>query len=139
MNLVDYIHHFAEVAGKTGMPIIRPLFIEYPDQKESWKDWTTYKFGDDLLVSVIWEEGKTKQSVYLPAGETWTDLWNHKEYEGGKYIEVEAPVYKTPVFLRKGSKLQFPDLNKLYEESVEKTSTKFDMNKLEAKENWLNN
>ena len=138
MYLVDYIHSFAEVASKTGMPIVRPLFVEYPDQKESWKDWTTYKFGDDLLVSIIWQEGKTKQSVYLPAGETWIDLWNNKEYEGGQYVEVNALPYQTPVFLRKGSKLQLPDLNKLYEESAKITSTKFDMNKLEAKENWMN-
>ena len=139
MYLVDYIHHYAEVASKTGMPIVRPLFLEYPHQKESWKDWTTYKFGDDLLVSVVWQEGKTKQSVYLPAGETWIDLWNKKEYKGGQYIEVNALPYQTPVFLRKGSKLKLPDLNKLYEESVEITSKKYDMNKLEAKENWMNN
>jgi alpha-D-xyloside xylohydrolase len=138
MYLVDYIHHYAEVASKTGMPIVRPLFVEYPDQKESWKDWTTYKFGDDLLVSVIWQEGKKKQSVYLPGGQTWIDLWNNKEYIGGQYIEVDAQPYQTPVFLRKGSKLQLPDLNKLYEESVKITSTKFDMNKLESKENWMN-
>ena len=137
--LVEYIHHYAEVANQTGMPIVRPLFIEYPDQKESWENWKTYKFGDDLLVSIIWQEGKTKQSVYLPPGETWVALWSHKEYEGGKYIEVDAQPYQTPVFLRKGSKLELPDLNKLYEESVEKTSTKFDMNKLELKEKWMNN
>jgi alpha-D-xyloside xylohydrolase len=138
INLVDYIHHFAEVASKTGMPIVRPLFVEYPDQKESWKDWTTYKFGDDLLVSIIWEEGKTKQSVYLPSGETWIDLWNNNEYKGGQYIEVDAQPYQTPVFLRKGSNLQLPDLNKLYDESVKITSTKFDLNKLESEENWMN-
>jgi len=139
MYLVDYIHHYAEVASKTGMPIVRPLFLEYPDQKASWKDWTTYKFGKDLLVSIIWQEGKTKQSVYLPAGETWINLWNKKEYMGGQYIEVNARLYQTPVFLRKGSKLQLPDLNKLYEESVEITSKKYNMSKLEPKENWLNN
>jgi alpha-D-xyloside xylohydrolase len=138
MNLIDYIHHFAEVASKTGMPIVRPLFVEYSDQKECWKDWTTYKLGDDLLVSIIWQEGKTKKSVYLPAGETWIDVWTNKEYEGGKYVEVEAPAYHTPVFLRKGSALQLPDLNKLYEESVKITSNKFDMSKLESKENWMN-
>ncbi len=138
MNLVDYIHHYAEVASKTGMPIVRPLFVEYPDQKESWKDWTTYKFGDDLLVSVIWQEGKTKQSVYLPAGESWIDLWNNKEYEGGKYIEINAQPYQTPVFLRKGAELKLPDLNKLYEESVNITSHKYDMHELESKENWMN-
>ena len=138
MNLVDYIHHYAKVASRTGMPIVRPLFVEYPDQKESWKDWTTYKFGDDLLVSVIWQEGKTKGSVYLPAGESWIDLWNNKEYEGGKYIEVNAQPYQTPVFLRKGSELKLPDLNKLYEESVNITSHKYDMHELESKENWMN-
>jgi len=138
MNLVDYIHHYAELASITGMPVVRPLFIEYSDQKESWEDWSTYKFGDDLLVSIIWEEGKTKQSVFLPAGETWVDPWNKREYEGGQYIEVDAPAYQTPFFLRAGSKLQLPDLKKLYEESVEITSTRFDLNMLESKENWMN-
>lgn len=138
MNLVDYVHNFAEVASKTGMPIVRPLFVEYPDQKESWNDWSTYKFGDDLLISVIWEEGKTKESVYLPAGETWIDQWTKKEYEGGQYVEVDAQPYQTPVFLRKGSKLQLPDLNKLYDESVKLTSVKYDMNKLESQEDWMN-
>lgn len=136
MYLIDYIYHFAEVASKTGMPIIRPLFLEYPEQKECWDDWTTYKFGDDLLVSIIWEEGKTKKSLYLPAGEVWIDIWDNKEYKGGQYIEVDAPDYKTPVFLRKGSNLSLPDLNKLYQESVEKTLIKYNINELEAKENW---
>lgn len=139
MYLIDYIHHHAKVANETGMPIIRPLFLEYPDQKESWEDWTTYKFGDDILVSIIWEEGKTKKSLYLPAGEVWIDIWDNKEYKGGQFIEVNAPDYKTPIFIRKGSKLQLPDLNKLFDESVEITKIKYDMNELEAKENWLIN
>jgi len=139
MYLIDYIHHHAEVASKTGMPIIRPLFLEYPNQKECWEDWTTYKFGDDILVSIIWEEGKTKKSIYLPEGEIWIDQWNKKEYKGGTFIEVDAPDYKTPIFIRKGSRLQLPDLNELYNESVEITKKKFDMNILESKENWLIN
>lgn len=136
MRLQDYIYQAAKVANETGMPIARPLFLEYPDQPESWKDWTTYKFGDDLLVSIIWENGKTKQSVYLPAGETWVDLWNHKEYQGGQTIEVDAPLYQTPVFLKKGSKLQLPDFEKLYQESVQKTSVQYKMSDLEGKANW---
>jgi len=138
MNLVDYIHRFAEMANKTGMPIVRPLFLEYPDEKECWEDWTTYKLGEDLLVSVIWGEGKTEKSVYLPSGETWIDLWNNNEYIGGQSIVVEAPPYQIPVFIRKGSKLRLPDLNKLYEESFEITSIKYDMEKLESEEKWQN-
>jgi alpha-glucosidase (family GH31 glycosyl hydrolase) len=136
MHLVDYIYDHAKIASETGMPIIRPLFLEYPEQKESWKDWTTYKFGNDILVSVVWEEGKTKKKIYLPKGEIWIDQWDNKEYEGGQYIEVETPDYKTPFFVRKGSQLQLPDLNELYKESVERTKIKFDLTELESKENW---
>ncbi len=136
MYFVDYLYEHALIANKTGMPIIRPLFLEYPEQKESWNDWTTFKFGNDILVSIIWEEGKTKKKVYLPDGEIWIDPWNKKEYKGGQVIEVDAPTYKTPFFLRKGSKLQLPDLNELYKESVEKTKTKYNLKELESKEDW---
>jgi alpha-D-xyloside xylohydrolase len=136
MSLVDYTYDLAKVAHETGMPVARPLFLEYPEQKECWNDWKTYKLGDDLLVSVIWEKGVTSQKVYLPSGETWIDLWNNKEYKGGRYLEVDAQPYQTPVFLRKGSRLVLPDFNILYNESVALTSVKYLMSDLEAKEGW---
>jgi alpha-D-xyloside xylohydrolase len=136
MSLIDYIYNLTKNASETGMPVARPLFLEYPEQKESWNNWETYKFGDDLLVSVIWEKGVTKQQVYLPSGETWIDLWNNKEYDGGQYIEANALPHQTPVFLRKGSTLVLPDFNKLYEESVKIASVKYKMTDLEAKEGW---
>ncbi len=136
MSLIDYAYNMAKIAGETGMPVSRPLFLEYPEQIESWKNWETYKFGDDLLVSVVWKKGQTRQRIYLPANEIWIDLWNNREYKGGKYIEVDAPVYKIPVFLRKGSTLKLPDLSILYKESVERTSVRYKMNELETKEGW---
>ena len=136
MSLVDYIHGLAKTARETGMPVVRPLFLEYPDQAESWKDWTTFMLGDDLLVSVIWENGKTRQSVYLPAGETWIDLWENKEFKGGQTLEVDASLHQTPVFLRKGSDLVLPDLNELYLESVKVTAVDYRMSVLEEKEQW---
>ncbi|MGK9477824.1 TIM-barrel domain-containing protein [Melioribacter sp. OK-6-Me] len=136
MYLVDYIYNHAKIANETGMPIIRPLFLEYPEQKECWKDWTTYKFGNDILVSIIWEEGKTKKKIYLPEGEVWIDQWDKKEYNGGQFIEVDAPSYKTPFFIRKGSNLILPDLNELYKESVERTRIRYNLKELESRENW---
>lgn len=136
MSLVDYLHNLAKTSSETGIPVARPLFLEYPEQPESWKDWRTYKLGDDLLVSVIWEKGVTKQQVYLPAGETWIDLWNNQEYAGGQYIEVNAQPFQIPVFLRKGSNLVLPDFNELYKESVALTSVRYDINKLEVEEKW---
>jgi hypothetical protein len=49
---------------------------------------------------------------------------------------VDAPPYQTPVFLRKGSTLELPDLNKLYTESVKNTSVKYKMSDLEIREDW---
>ncbi|HER08866.1 MAG TPA: alpha-glucosidase [Bacteroides sp.] len=136
MSLVDYLHALSENAWETGTPVARPLFLEYPDQEASWNNWTTYKLGDDLLVSVIWETGKTRQEVYLPAGEQWIDLWNGQEYGGGQTIEVDAPLYMTPVFLRKGSDLALPGLSQLYQESVALASVKYRMSELEAAADW---
>ncbi len=137
MSLADYVHDYAVAAHETGMPIARPLFMEYPEQDECWEEWETYKFGDDLLVSLAWENGRTTQRVYLPAGETWINLWDEQEYEGGQYLEVDAAVYKIPVFLRKGSDLELPGLSELYEESVALTSEKLQMSLLEEKEDWM--
>ena len=136
MSLVDYIYDCAVNAHKTGMPVARPLFLEYPKQSESWKDWSTYKLGDDLLVSIIWREGKTSKKLYLPAGETWIDLWNMKEYKGGKYIEVKTLLYQTPVFMKKGSLLKLPNFKKLYKESVNRIDIKYEMSDLQKKESW---
>ncbi len=136
MNLMNYIHELSKNAAATGIPVARPLFLEYPEQPESWNDWTTYKLGDDLLVSPVWEKGKTSRSLYLPKGETWTDLWTGEEYKGGRYIEIETPVYSIPVFLRKGSKLGFPDFASQFKESVKATSVKYNMDDLETGESW---
>ncbi len=138
MSLVDYVYEYSKIASETGMPIARPMFLEYPNQPESWNDWTTYMLGDDLLVSAIWENSQAKKLVYLPAGETWLDLWTNQEFEGGQSVGVDAPVYKIPIFLRKGSKLKLPNFNTLYKESVQLTSKEYKMSGLEAREEWTN-
>ncbi len=136
MSLIDYVHNLAKTAAETGEPAARPLFLDYPGQAECWNDWTSYKFGDDLLISLVWEKGRTKQKLFLPEGETWINLWDKQEYQGGQYIEVDAPVYQIPVFLRKGSDLSLPDLSQMYVQSVQITSVKYDMDDLEVKEGW---
>ncbi len=137
MKLVPYIQSLAEEASGTGVPVARPLFLVYPDQKEAWNDWQTYMFGPDILVSAIWESGKEKHRLYLPSGEKWIDAWDtEKVYAGGVYIEVNTPVYKIPLFIRKGSDIDLGDLNDLYSESLKIASEKPDIEELEKKEGW---
>jgi alpha-glucosidase (family GH31 glycosyl hydrolase) len=118
-SLAGYTHQLVKEANKTGMPVVRPLFLQYPNQPEAWKDWQTYLYGPDILVSAIWEKGTTKHSCYLPAGEKWIDAWDtSKVYEGGITITVETPMEKIPIFIRKGSSINLGDLTSLYVEST---------------------
>ena len=113
-----YTHKHVQEANKTGMPVVRSLFLVYPEQKEAWKDWQTYLYGSDILVSNIWEKGTSSHSLYLPAGQKWVDAWNKtKVYEGGQTITVETPIYKIPIFIKEGSSIDLGDLNALFSES----------------------
>lgn len=137
MKLIPYLKTLAEEANRLGTPIVRPLFLEYPEQTEAWNDWQTFLLGTDILVSVIWEAGRKEQDVYLPGGNTWIDAWKpDKSYRGGGYIKVLAEPYKTPIFIRKGSQINLGDLNMLFNESLEKAKKKPDMAILEAEEGW---
>jgi alpha-glucosidase (family GH31 glycosyl hydrolase) len=137
MKMIPYLKSLTQKAHETGTPVTLPLFLAYPDQEEAWQDWQTYLFGPDILVSAIWQSGKEKHKLYLPAGEEWKDAWDlGKIYTGGQYIEVDSPTYKIPVFIRKGSKIDLGDLNKLYQESLEIASKKPDLAELEKAEGW---
>lgn len=137
MHLIPYISELTKEASQNGTPVVRPLFLVYPEQEEAWHNWQTYLFGKDILVSAIWETGKTSHTFYLPKGEKWIDAWDTSMiYEGGQYIEVDAPLYKIPVFIRKGSEFNLGDLNALYQESLAKVAVVPNLVELEKAEGW---
>jgi len=137
MKLKDYVTAQALKAHDEGTPIARPLFLDYPEQAEAWNDWQTYMFGPDILVSAVWSSNTTEHRLYLPSGQTWIDAWDPgKEYEGGNYISVEVPLYKIPVFIKKGSEISLGNLEDLYAESLKIASEKPDLTLLEKGEGW---
>jgi alpha-glucosidase (family GH31 glycosyl hydrolase) len=131
-SLADYTYTRAREAHETGMPVARPLFLVWPEQREAWEDWQTYLYGPDILVSPVWQKGQTEHTLYLPAGETWIDAWNPEQvYPGGRKITVDAPMHKMPIFVRKGSGTELGDLNALWEESLRMASKRPDLKTLE--------
>lgn len=131
-RLIDYNYKYAEVASKTGLPIIRPLFLVDQKSKEAWSNWWTYLYGDDLLVSPIWEKGKRAQDVYLPRGSRWRYAWDGKIYDGGQRITVNAERHQIPLFVRVGSKVNLGDLNQEWKESREIAEKPPDLKALDA-------
>ncbi len=132
-RLADYTYAAAAEAHKTGMPIVRPLFLADPQSPAAWSNWWTYQYGPDIVVSPVWEQGRRKQDVYLPAGAQWRDAWQRdKTYAGGQTITVAAEPHQLPIFVRLGAKLDLGDLNKEWDDSVAVANTRPDLKKLDA-------
>ena len=99
-RLRPYIRNCMKEAHEVGSPVMRPLFYEFPEDKECWNITDQYLFGADLLIIPIMVEGVRSKKVYLPKGATWTNAISKKEYKGGQIITVEAPLDVIPVFIR---------------------------------------
>lgn len=101
-RLRPYIRECMKAASESGAPVMRPLFYDFPEDKDSWEIEDAYMFGPDLLVAPVMEEGVTERSVYLPKGAAWKDAYTKKTYEGGQRVTVPAPIDIIPVFMRDG-------------------------------------
>jgi alpha-D-xyloside xylohydrolase len=102
-RLRPYIHKQMTLAHETGLPPMRPLFVDFPDDPECWNTDDEFLFGPDILVAPILTPGQTSRVVYLPAGQRWTNGWTGAIVEGGQTLTVDAPIEYIPVFTRTGA------------------------------------
>jgi alpha-D-xyloside xylohydrolase len=100
-RLRDYLGDAMAEAARTGLPPMRPLFVDFPDDPAAWYVEDAYLFGPDLLVAPITELGARSREVYLPAGETWVEMATGAEHAGGQVIQADAPIERIPVFARR--------------------------------------
>ena len=100
-----YIAELMKEAHEKGTPVMRPLFYDFPEDKECWNVEDEYMFGPDVLVKPITDEGCTQTRIYLPEGSEWTNAWTGEKYAGGQTVEVAAPIEQIPVFTRNGYEL----------------------------------
>ncbi len=105
-RLRPYIHELMQLASDRGLPPLRPLFFEYPDDPICETIEDQFMLGSEVLVAPVLCEGSRWRKVYLPVGTDWVDAWNGKTYSGGQSIEVRAPLETIPIFLQSGSCLR---------------------------------
>ncbi|MDX8142458.1 glycoside hydrolase family 31 protein [Lentzea sp. BCCO 10_0061] len=104
-RLRPYVMEQMRTASETGVPPMRPVFLEFPDDPAAWRVEDAFLLGPDLLVAPITEAGDRERDVHLPAGARWTDAWTGEEHEGGRTVTVAAPLDRIPLFLRDGARL----------------------------------
>lgn len=104
-RLRPYITTQMHFAHTEGLPLMRPLLLEFPSDPESWEIDDEFMFGPDLLVAPITRLGARSRDVYLPEGPTWVDVWTGEQLNGRVTISVPAPLRQIPLFLRDGAEL----------------------------------
>ncbi|WP_406639436.1 TIM-barrel domain-containing protein [Amycolatopsis sp. WGS_07] len=103
-NLVPYTYTLAQQATATGMPIVRPLYLQYPGEQEAYAQaGGEYLYGPDVLVAPATSPGTTATTnVWFPPGNDWTDYFTGKTYRGGTTAQITTGWDTMPVFLRSG-------------------------------------
>jgi alpha-D-xyloside xylohydrolase len=105
-RLRPYVMGVMSVASATGLPPMRALFMEFPDEPEAWEVKDQYMFGPDVLVAPVVSYGARERDVYLPAGASWLDAWTGEPVKGKGWVTAPAPLERIPVYLREGGALQ---------------------------------
>lgn len=101
-KLIPYLYDLFWQEQKTGLPIIRPLFLHYQDDQNTYELNDQFLFGENILVAPVLQQGQLVRAVYLPAGK-WVDYWTKEIIEGGRYVLRETPLDICPIFIKKGS------------------------------------
>jgi len=105
-RLRPYVMDLMAAASATGLPPMRALFLEFPDEPDAWLIRDQYMFGPDVLVAPVTTYGARERRVYLPAGASWLDAWTGEPVTGEGWTTAPAPLERIPVYLRRGGALQ---------------------------------
>jgi alpha-D-xyloside xylohydrolase len=101
-----YVMEQMASASATGMPVMRALFLEFPDEEAAWAIGDEYMFGSDVLVAPVTALGVRERDVYLPTGASWLDAWTGEPVETNGWVSAKAPLARIPVYLRAGGGLR---------------------------------
>jgi alpha-D-xyloside xylohydrolase len=111
-ELFPYLYELARAAHATGVPILRPLALEYPNDPAAWAQDLEVLVGHDLLAAPVTSaapagsNGTAVASVYLPRG-SWVDLATGTVDPGGAAFDRTTPLAELPLFLRAGAAIPF--------------------------------
>jgi alpha-D-xyloside xylohydrolase len=104
-RLRPYIHEQMRVASRDGIPPMRPLFMDYPQDPDAWRTEDAFLFGPDLLIAPVLEPGARVREVYLPAGRTWVEAGTGESRGGGAIARVPLSLDRIPVFVAEGAEV----------------------------------
>ena len=101
-SMAPYLRACVRENASDGLPVVRPMFLSFPEQKNMYQINDQYMLGDEILVAPVLRKKQTERKVILPPG-YWLHMWTGRQYIGGETV-VYAPLGKPPVFYRPAGK-----------------------------------
>ena len=115
-RLIPYLYSHAERTARTGVPVVRPLVLEFQDDPRVHRLDTQFLLGDALLIAPVFY-ARRERDVYLPDGE-WVEYWSDERYAGGRTVTIETPLDVMPIFLRAGHLVPFGEATQTVQEGT---------------------
>ncbi len=101
-QIIPYIYTLAYESSQTGLPLLRPLFLEYPTDSNTYNLSYQFLLGKNLLAAPATKPHQEKQMLYLPTGK-WQNFWTGEILAGEQWVLVDTPLDQVPLFQKEGS------------------------------------
>jgi alpha-glucosidase/alpha-D-xyloside xylohydrolase len=101
-RMMPYLYSAVRECTQSGMPIMRALWLHYPDEPAAVAHGDVYLWGRDILVAPVVEKGATERKLYLPHG-AWYDFWTNEKHDGGRDVTRQVDLATIPLYVRAGA------------------------------------
>jgi alpha-glucosidase/alpha-D-xyloside xylohydrolase len=119
---MPYLYSAVREAHDTGMPVMRALWLHYPDDPKAVARSDEYLWGRDILVAPVVEKGVSKRQLYLPDGR-WYDYWSRTPVMGGQEITRYVNLGTMPIYVRAGAILPSDPPRQYVDEPTDRPTT----------------
>jgi hypothetical protein len=117
-QIMPYLYSVVREGHETGLPIIRALWLHYPDDPAAVGRGDEFLWGRDLLVAPVTEKGATSRHLYLPRG-NWYDFWTEQKIVGGREVSRPVDLATMPLYFRAGAIIPFGPVKQYTGEKVD--------------------
>lgn len=121
-RLMPYTYTLAREARDDGMPLMRAMWLHYPDDQHARTLGTQYLWGRDLLIAPVFEKGATSRDVYLPKGD-WYDWWTNARTRGSQTVKRNVDLATMPIYVRAGAIIPVDPVREYTGEPVSEPTT----------------
>jgi alpha-glucosidase/alpha-D-xyloside xylohydrolase len=117
-RLLPYLYSVVRECSLSGMPIIRALWLHFPEDPQAVSCSDQYLWGSSLLVAPVVEQGAKTRRVYLPRG-AWYDFWTGERHEGAREVTKTVDLETMPLYVRAGAILPLGPVKQFTGEKID--------------------